>query len=168
MNEGRVFDKIAQVSVIVDDVRAYIKRYNDDYGIGPWIVLHFTPENTGNQTVNGKEEGFEIYLALCDSLNVQLELIEPISENTTYYEFLKKNGPGIHHLCMTSDRGFASIVEKLKERGHTEKLLSGLDAGGMEFCYIDLADDLGIIAELMNPPEDFVLPAPAFTYPPSL
>jgi hypothetical protein len=167
MQDKQVFDEIAQISVIVDDVFTWVKRYNDEYGIGPWIILHFTPENTKNMTVHGKDESFEMYLALCDSLNVQLELIQPISDNSSYAEFLKSHGPGLHHMCMRSKEGHASILEKLKARGHEETLLSGLDSGGMEFCYFDLTEDLGFIVELCNPPEDFVPLPPDFTYPPA-
>jgi len=160
-----VFDEIGQISIIVNDVKESIRRYNDDYGVGPWIVLHFNPENTSDMKVHGKPEPFELYLGLCDSMNVQLELIQPVSTNTTYYEFLEKNGPGLHHMCMGSKEGFSAIVEKLKERGHEETLVSARDSGGMSFCYMDLSDDLGFILELVDPPENFVLPAPVWKYP---
>jgi len=160
-----VFDNIGQICVIVDDLKAYIKRYNDDYGIGPWIVIHFAEDNMSEQTVNGKPEKFEAYLGLCDSLNVQMELIQPISKNTTYYDFLEKHGPGIHHLCLGSKEGFSSIIEKLEKLGHTEKLLGARDSEGMYFCYADLTGDLGMIVELVDPPEDFVYPAPVWKYP---
>jgi hypothetical protein len=162
---GGLFDEIAQVSIVVDDIKAYIQRYNDDYGIGPWAVLHFSQENTQDMTVNGREEPFEMYLGLCDSLNVQLELIQPVSRNTTYWDFLEKHGPGIHHLSLGSREGFASIIQKLEKLGHKELLLSGRDSGGMTFCYVDLTGDLGLIAELADPPENFICPPPVWEYP---
>jgi len=160
-----VFDNISQVSIIVDDIEKYIKRYNDDYGIGPWVVLHFSPENTTDMIINDNPEPFEAYLGLCDSMNVQLELIQPVSKNTTYWEFLEKRGPGIHHMCLGSKEGFSAIVKKLEARGHNKILLGGLDSGGMSFCYVDLIDDLGLIAELVNPPENFICPPPVWKYP---
>ncbi|MDR0874906.1 MAG: VOC family protein [Clostridiales Family XIII bacterium] len=165
MKQTAVFDEITQVSIIVDDIFASIRKYNDLYGIGPWIVLHFTPENTGSMVVRGKTEEFEMYLGLCESLNIQLELIQPVSRNTTYFEYLDAHGPGIHHFCLSSKEGYASVLEKLKERGHAERLLGALDSGGMEFTYVDLTDDLGFIAELVNPPADFISPPPVWQYP---
>jgi methylmalonyl-CoA/ethylmalonyl-CoA epimerase len=159
-----VFDRISQASIVVEDIFGSIKLYNDKYGIGPWIVLHFTQENTKNMEIRGAPEPFEMYLALCDSMNIQLELIQPISRNTTYYEFFEKHGPGIHHLCLGSEGGFQSIVDKLKEYGYG-KLLGGTDSGGMEFCYVDMTDDLGFIVELVNPPDDFICPPPIYAYP---
>ena len=145
-----VFDKINQISIIVEDIFESIKQYEEGYGIGPWTVLKFNPDNTSEMIIKGNREDFEMYLALCDSMNVQLELIQPITENTTYYEFLKQHGSGIHHLCMGSSEGYSSMIQKLKDIGHSEKLLGGTDSGGHEFCYIDLTEDLGLVAELLD------------------
>ena len=161
----QVFDEIAQVSIVVEDIRETIRRYNDQYGIGPWALLHFSGDNTTDMVVNGRAEAFEMYLGLCDSLNVQLELIQPVSTNTTYWEYLQNHGPGIHHMCMGSKEGFSAIMKKLKALGREEVLLGGRDSGGMSFCYVDLTDDLGLIAELTNPPENFISPEPVWVYP---
>jgi len=160
-----VFEKVMQVSIVVDDIYAYIKRYNDDYGIGPWIIMHFSKENTRNMIIKGEPKDFEIKLALCDALNIQLELIQPMDDNGTYAEFLKTHGPGIHHMCMAPAEGYKRIREILSERGYSETLIGGLDAGDMEFAYVDITDDLGFIVELMNPPENFIAPPPIDVYP---
>jgi methylmalonyl-CoA/ethylmalonyl-CoA epimerase len=160
-----VFEKVTQVSIVVDDIYAYIKRFNDDYGIGPWVIMHFNKDNTRNMTIEGKPGEFEIKLALCDALNIQLELIQPMDDNETYAEFLKNHGPGIHHLCMQPAEGYKRIREILSERGYSETLIGGLDAGDMEFAYVDITEDLGFIVELMNPPDGFVPPPPEDIYP---
>ena len=164
-NNSPVFNEIGQISIIVRDIKASIRRYYDAYGIGPWVVLHFSGDNTTEMTVRGKSEPFEVYLGLCDSMNVQLELIQPVSKNTAYWEFLEKHGPGLHHMCIRSKDSFSTMMEKLKERGHEDVLLGGRDSGDMYFCYVDLEDDLGFIAELCDPPENFVLPEPEWKYP---
>jgi len=160
-----VFEKLTQVGVVVDDIYAYIKRYNDDYGIGPWVILHFDKKNTRDMIIKGKHENFEIRLALCNCLNVQWELIQPLSDNGTYAEFLKKNGPGIHHVCMEPAEGYQRIREILAERGFSETLIGGTDSGDMQFAYVDLTEDLGFVVELMNSPENFIPPAPEDVYP---
>jgi len=160
-----LFSKVAQISVVVDDIYAYIKRYNDDYGIGPWVILHFDNTNTHDMIINGEKEDWEIRLALCDCLNVQFELIQPLSDKGSYAEFLKKNGPGIHHLCMEPAEGYQKIREILADRGYAETLIGGTDAGNMEFSYVDIREDLGFIVELMNPPDNFVPPVPEDVYP---
>jgi len=160
-----VFTKVNQICMVVDDIYAYMKRFNDDYGIGPWVVLHFDSSNTTDMILNGQREDFDIRLALCDALNVQLELIQPLSDNSDYANFLRTHGPGLHHLSLEPADGYSKIREFLKERGRNETLIGGMDAGGMEFAYVDLRPELGFINELFNPPENFVMPPAEDTYP---
>ena len=159
------FNKVAQISIVVDDIYAYMKRYNDDYGIGPWVIMKFDKGNTDNMVIRGKRQDFAIRLALCDCLNIQWELIQPLDDNGTYAEFLKTHGPGIHHVCMEPADGYKEIRDALALRGYPETLIGGVDAGNMEFAYVDLTDDLGFVVELMNPPEGFVPPPPEGFYP---
>lgn len=159
-----VFTKLTQVCVVVDDIDAYMKRYNDDYGIGPWIVLNFNKDTVSNMTVRGKRMDYSMKLALCDSLNVQWELVEPTDDNSTYADFLKKHGPGIQHVSFDT-QGYEQAMEDLAARG-CKVVQGGVDSGGMAFSYVDLTKDLGFIVELFNPPKDFVPPAPERTYPP--
>jgi hypothetical protein len=44
--------KIGQISMIVDNALEYAKRYNDDFGIGPWHFLHFDETNMTGMSVH--------------------------------------------------------------------------------------------------------------------
>lgn len=159
-----VFTKLLQICVVVDDIDAYMKRYNDEYGIGPWIVLNFNKDTVSGMTVNGKREDYSMKLALCEFLNVQWELIQPTSDNSIYAEFLKKNGPGLHHVAFDT-QGYKQAMKDLASRGF-EEIQGGTDLGGMHFSYLDLTKDLGLIVELYDRPDDFVPPPPERVYPP--
>jgi hypothetical protein len=159
------FNKILQISVVVPDTKAYAKRYNDLYGIGPWKFMSFNDETTTNMEVNGKPVKYSMLLGLCDFFdNVQLELIEPLDDLSIYSDFLKKNGPGLHHIACATGDSFHNTIDGLAKRD-IKVVQSGRDAGGMDFAYVDLMSELGIIVELYNPPPDFVMPAPDSTYP---
>lgn len=162
-----VFKKILQICIVVDDIYAYIKRFNDDYGIGPWTILDFNNQTVKEMVVKGKPEDYSMKLALCDALNVQLELIEPTSDNSIYAEFLRKNGPGLHHIACET-QGYRQIMDDLASRGITEIYQGGVDSGGMRFSYVDLTKELGFILELYDPPKDFVPPPPVDVYPKKL
>lgn len=159
-----VFSAITQISIIVPDAAAYAKRFTDKYGIGPWTFTDFTDENTTERTVEGKPVPYAMRLALCDALNVQLELIQPLDSLSVYARFLKEHGPGIHHIAVQPAAGFAATLGELAEKGNPV-VQSGRDSGGMQFVYVDMMKDLGLVAEICDPPEDFVPPAPDFTYP---
>lgn len=159
-----VFTKLKQVCIVVDDLDAYMKRLNDEYGIGPWAVLAFNPEVCQDMIVRGKRVDYAMNLGLCDALNVQLELIEPLDDKSHYAEFLKKHGPGLHHIAF-EDQGYDQIMSDLASRGITEILQGGIDEGGMQFTYMDLTKEIGTIVELFNPPEGFIPPPPVRFYP---
>jgi hypothetical protein len=168
MAKKEIFTGVTQISIVVDDIHAYMRRYNDDYGIGPWTILRFDGSNTREMKLWGRREDFEIRLAICDCMNVQLELIQPLGENGDYAEFLRRNGPGVHHVCMGLAKGYEKTREFLSGRGFEETLIGGVDSGGMEFAYVDLTKDLGFVLEMMNPPEDFAPPPPEGFYPENL
>ncbi len=61
-----LFPKIGQISMIVDDALACAKRWNDEYGIGPWHFLHFNEENMTGMEVHGKPVEYAMDIALCN------------------------------------------------------------------------------------------------------
>ena len=40
-----VFTETMQIGIVVRDLDATLRRYVDDYGIGPWQLFEVTPEN---------------------------------------------------------------------------------------------------------------------------
>ncbi len=161
---GPIFSKITQVSIIVPDAKAYARRFWDKYGIGPWTFTDFDPGNTTEMTVRGEDVPYAMCLALCNQLNVQLELIQPYDDKSIYAEFLREHGPGIHHLAFDTRDPFADALADLAGLGN-EIVQGGRDSGGMQFAYVDMMKDVGLVAELCDPPPDFVQPAPDSAYP---
>src|SRR5262245_52866182 len=49
----RLFTKVVQVAMVVNDVEASVRRYWDDLGIGPWKLYTLGPANTSNMTFHG-------------------------------------------------------------------------------------------------------------------
>ena len=161
-----LFPRIGQISMIVDDVLAYAKRWNDDYGIGPWHFLHFTEENMTDMEVHGKAAEYAMDIALCNLYDIELELIAPQDDRSAYAEFLRKHGPGLHHLAVVTPEGsYRQLVNTLKEKGN-QQIQKGADPIGQEFSYFDLNAQLGLIVELNDRPDDFHPLPPEECYPP--
>jgi methylmalonyl-CoA/ethylmalonyl-CoA epimerase len=158
-----VFTQVLQICVVVDDIDAYMRRYNDDYGIGPWIIYDFNKDTVSNMTICGKKVDYSMKIALCDFHNVQWELIEPTSDNSIYAEFLKKNGPGLHHIAFATEN-YEETIQDMADRENHE--IQGGNFHGLTYTYLDTNKDLGFIAEIYNTPEGFEFPAPLKTYPP--
>lgn len=159
-----IFDKILQICVIVPNVKEYAKRYNDIFGIGPWKFYTFDDDTTTNMEVNRKPVKYAMKLGLCDFFDVQLELIEPLDDLSIYSDFLKEHGPGLHHIACGTTENYHDTIEKLGKMD-IPFVQSGTDAGGMDFGYVDIMRDLGLIVEMYNPPPNFVMPDPEEVYP---
>jgi hypothetical protein len=69
-------------------------------GYPGWDVRHFTPQKVRNFYVNGEHvtDGFEFICAVTWVNDMELELIQPVKGKNIYWDFLKKNGSGFHHI----------------------------------------------------------------------
>jgi methylmalonyl-CoA/ethylmalonyl-CoA epimerase len=93
----------------VRDLEATMRRYVDDYRIGPWEVYEFDA---------GKAEDFREYgrpgerswrLAVATVGHVQWELIELLDEESVNARFLAEKGEGVHHVAVAT-RDFDETV----------------------------------------------------------
>lgn len=140
-----IFTKVLQVGIVVDDLDAYMKRYEEDFGIAPWNVYYYDNDNVKEMTVHQEKQDFSMKVALCDYYNVQLELIEPLDDKNIYAEFLREHGPGLHHLALdTNDYG--EVVGELDKKD-VKVIQSGIGPR-LEFTYLDLQKKLGFIGEI--------------------
>ncbi|MBM4763331.1 VOC family protein [Bacillus sp. B15-48] len=141
-----VFTKVLQVGIVVDNLEAYMKRYEEDFGIGPWEVLYFNKDNVREMTVYQEKKDFSIKVGFCDYYNVQLELIEPLDLNDTniYTEFLREHGPGLHHIALDTNDHDETVNEM--EKRDVKVIQSGI--GRKKFTYFDLRKELGFIGEI--------------------
>lgn len=135
-----------QIALIIDDVDKYVDIY-ESYGIGPWIKRDFIPGLIPDMTINGERGDFHIKGAFCQYCGVEFELIQPISDSL-FKEWLKKNGPGIHHLAFSPKEGYEKFMENYKDNGKKTlvEVLNGEKNRG--FSYLDTFVDLGFYTEI--------------------
>ena len=161
-----IFAELGQISMIVEDVYACSKNWNDQYGIGPWHFLHFTEDNMTDMTVHGKLVEYAMDIALCNMYNnIEIELIAPKDDRSAYAEFLKEHGPGLHHLAFVTPHGTFTLAKEMLLENNIEHIQGGKDPMGQEFAYFDLTKELGCFIELNDRPDDFHPLPPDETYP---
>lgn len=170
-----LFDDFDQIGIVVENVEHAVRVLNDEYGIGPWVLLDFGDCGRGEYVttehvvLDGKEIGsFATRAAICDALNIQLEIMEPVSPKGVHYECLKKYGPMTQHLSMKQSLPYEEIKRRMDEAGFTGGQVATVDT--TETClYADHMDLLGMYLEVHKRPEVFVPPQVKFeTYPPNL
>lgn len=156
------FSKLLQLGIIVEDVEAAVKRYEEQYGMGPWKFFNFGPETFPKMLVDGKPGMVEAKFAFCQAYGFEIELIQPISDSP-YKTWLKEHGPGIHHIAAVTRDSFDDVIaQHEKLTGKKPWLWCKEDNGkvreGMEFAYLDLTKELGIFVELYNEDREGGLP----------
>ena len=162
MLEKPVFTGVLQIAVVVKDCDATVKKYADDYGIGPWSIYEFNPDTVSDMIIEGKPVEYAMRLALADIGGVQWEIIEPKDDKSIYAIFLKEHGEGLHHVAFGTEN-YEKTVEFYREKGRP--VLQGGTWEGLTYTYLDSRKDLGVIAEIYKLVPDFKWPKPESVYP---
>ena len=144
------FPKLLQIGIIVEDVDKAVENYEKHFGMGPWRKLGLNRQNFPGLLMDGKPSDMEAKLAFCSIYGMEMELIQPVSDSP-FKSWLEKHGPGIHHIAVTSREPFDKALEQCKALTGKDTWLHGQEASvGMDFAYVDLRKELGLICELYN------------------
>ena len=73
---------------------------------------------------------------------LQLELIQPNEEPSTWREFLDEHGEGVHHL--------QQAVDNCKEFGMTLEQKGEYGSGDGRYAYLSATKDLKVLIELLE------------------
>lgn len=137
---------VRQTGYVVRDIDRALPHWVDSLGIGPWIVLNnvmLDPCEYRGQSVTTP-----IRIALAQSGELQIELIEPLDDSPSCYkEFFDAGHEGLHHLAWWADDYDAAIAAAAGAGWGT--IQSG-DLMGTRFCYLDTPVHPGTVAELME------------------
>jgi hypothetical protein len=149
---SKYFRDLVQVGIIVKDARRSAEEYWNLLGIGPWKLYTYAPPKLSDMTIRGKKASFSMKLAFAWSGSMMLELIEPLSGETVYKEFLTR-GEGIHHIASFSVENIHSAISELNKQGIETLQAARYSNSGFEsfFVYMDTQKELGTIIELVSP-----------------
>ena len=145
----KLIKEINQIGMVVDDIDAYIKRYTEDFGIGPWEIVRFGKEIFPELLIDGKPGELEMKCAFCKVKGLEIELIEPISESI-FSSFLRENGPGMHHVAIESDRSFDEMIKMVRDKGEKPLMHVQMPDGKDFLAYLDLKKEIGFCVEIFG------------------
>ena len=153
-----VFTETLQIALVVRDLEASLRTYVEEYGIGPWEIYEFNPENVSEQVP--APSAWRLAVTMVGS--VQWELIQPLDDRSIYAEFLAAKGEGVHHVAV-GGRPYAEELGEITAKGRT--VLQGGRYEGVTFAYLSTDEDLGVITEIFDWPEDLPPQKPDAVYP---
>ena len=144
------FSKLFQIGIIVEDVEAAVKNYEELFGMGPWRLAAMDTDEFPEMLIDGKPGQLKNKCAFCNIYGMELELIQPISPSA-YKTWLEEHGPGIHHIAVLTRDPFDKVLAQCREITGKEAWFHGEERNiGMDFAYVDLRKELGLICELYN------------------
>jgi methylmalonyl-CoA/ethylmalonyl-CoA epimerase len=94
--------KLDHIGIAVNNIKETLRLYQQILGLGVREIEEIP------------EQG--VRLAMLPLRDINIELLEPLSENSPIYKFLQKRGEGIHHLCFEVDN-LEEILKKLSAHG---------------------------------------------------
>lgn len=94
------FKECVQIGIVVADIDATVRALTDVLGLGPWRTIHWPPPGREDlpRYYHGQPALFTARFAFTEAGPVELELIQPLTGESDWADFLRENGPGIHHI----------------------------------------------------------------------
>lgn len=138
---------ITQIGIIVKDIDESSKTFADFFGVEKPKWNWTDGYEKSHAEYNGKPSDARAKLAFFDMGQVQIELIEPDENKSTWREFLDKHGEGVHHIAFQ----VKDMDEKIKalEKNNMSLIQKG-DYDGGRYAYIDTLSKLKVIIELLE------------------
>jgi catechol 2,3-dioxygenase-like lactoylglutathione lyase family enzyme len=131
---------IIQIAWVVDDIAATEELLGTQCGVGAWTRIpdvRFEPQDC---TLRGEPADFTVHVSLGyaakGTADLQLELIQPVSGESIYTEFLAVSPPGLHHICFEVD-DIEAACESAAAAGHPVVQRGSMMAGAIDFAYVD-------------------------------
>jgi methylmalonyl-CoA/ethylmalonyl-CoA epimerase len=141
-------DVVTQIAILCHDIEKTARVYADFLGVdAPKIQM--TDELEKAQTrYKGKPSTARAKLAFFHvGPMIDLELIEPTKEPSTWRDDLNRKGEGVHHIAFTI-KGMKEMIAKLEKNG-MPLLQTGEYTGG-RYAYVDANRDLKVVLELLE------------------
>jgi 4-hydroxyphenylpyruvate dioxygenase-like putative hemolysin len=138
---------VTQIGILVHDIEKTAQEWADFFGIEkPKIIITDTVDIAQTE-YRGAKTPARAKLAFIDAGQLQIELIEPDHEPSTWREYLDQHGEGPHHIAFVID-GMKEKVLKLESRGMP--LIQKGEYTGGRYAYMDTFPQLKVLVELLE------------------
>ncbi|ADL69426.1 lactoylglutathione lyase and related lyase [Thermoanaerobacterium thermosaccharolyticum DSM 571] len=138
---------VTQIGIIVKDIEKASQAFADFFGVEKPKWNWTDGYDKSHAEFNGKPSDARAKLAFFDMGQVQIELIEPDENISTWREFLDKHGEGVHHIAFQV-KDMDEKIEALEKNGMP--LVQKGDYEGGRYAYIDTFSKLKVIIELLE------------------
>ena len=136
--------KVAQLGFVYKDIEKQAKIFETLFNVPKFAVL---PETTDIVKYRGKDGEVNTKIAISRQFGSQIELIQHISGDCIYKEFLDQGREGLHHISLFIEN-IEAYIEYFEKQG-LEMIYSG-SLGKQVYAYFDTEEMLGMLLEVQE------------------
>jgi hypothetical protein len=137
--------KVTQITMVVKDVHKVARRFSDIFGPS-WAFYEFRPRLQLLHDKAPADTDCVLKLAIGYCGGQSFKLVQPVSGQSSYGEFLQAQGEGFYGISVGTVANPDATVEALRNAGARIEMQA--DAGdGTGFTILDTVDDLGLRVE---------------------
>jgi catechol 2,3-dioxygenase-like lactoylglutathione lyase family enzyme len=138
---------VTQVGIIVRDIEARARAWSDILGLPMPDILITDTLDLAHTEYEGAPSPARAKLAFFHMGQIDVELIEPLGEPSTWNDQLQQQGDSLHHIAFQ----VTGMTEKLAYlEGKGIRLLQRGDYTGGRYAYVDAGAQLGCVVELLE------------------
>ena len=138
---------VTQIGIIVRDIEARAQAWADMLGLPVPEIIVTDALDKAKTEYRGLPSTAQAKLAFFHLGQVDLELIEPIGEPSTWKDQLDSHGDSLHHIAFQI-KGMRDKLAYLDANG--APLIQRGEYTGGRYAYVDAVAQLGTIVELLE------------------
>jgi methylmalonyl-CoA/ethylmalonyl-CoA epimerase len=144
-----VGQSLEQVAFVVRDLGAAQRFFNQSMGIPRFYVIEHFGSRATDKTFRGRPAEHDFTIALAYSGNTQIELIQHLSGDTCYREFMERRGEGMQHLGFFLDdrEQHQGVLAEFRRNGFS--VLQSGRFGDALYAYFDTESAIGAVMEIV-------------------
>jgi methylmalonyl-CoA/ethylmalonyl-CoA epimerase len=138
--------KILHLGIVVEDLEKAVKIYENELGIGPWVIESASPFFDDKLVNDGV--GLNIRTAMFKGDGYEIELCAPTGPGV-FQDWINEKGPGLHHVKFESEASYEEIVETAERVSGRKPYLDVRWPDGKPLvAYADLLKETGLLLEI--------------------
>lgn len=145
---SRIFGAIAQNGYVVRDIEAALDHWVNVLGVGPWF--YFEKVELDSFTYKGEPSPLEMKVALANSGDIQIELIQQVNDAPSMYrDFLAAGHEGLQHVAYWTTE-YQALYDKALALGYRVGHEGQVGGPQGRFAYFDVESHPGSVVEISD------------------
>ena len=145
---------LTQIAWVVKDIETTLRFFQDVMGISNFSKVDTIRVKEFDATYYGKPSNAESLVSMAYSGGIFIELIQPVSGNSIFQDYIDKNpAGGIHHMAYSLPVAkLDKVISEFADKGFP--VISSFDHPIAKIVFFDTCKEIGVMTEIMGITEE--------------